>query len=79
MAIKLIIDPENGRITEANEAACVFYGYDSKTLTSMTIMEINTLSDEGVRREMDRAKREGWFFFNFRHRLASGKVRDYEP
>lgn len=77
-AIKLIINPENGRIIEANDAATVFYGYDSKTLTSMTITEINALSDDDVQREMRQAREANQLYFEFRHRLASGEVRDVE-
>jgi len=77
-AIKLIINPESGRIMEANNAACIFYGYDSETLTSMTIMEINITSNEVVQREMELATAENRLYFEFRHRLASGEVRDVE-
>ncbi len=77
LAIKLIIDPKNGRIAEANEAASIFYGYDKETLTSMNISEINTLSKEEIRERMERAAGSR-LYFNFRHRLASGEIRDVE-
>ncbi len=78
LAVKLIIDPADGRITAANEAACRFYGYDAQTLTSLQVMDINILSEEEVRQEMERTKTEERLFFNFRHRLASGEIRDVE-
>jgi PAS domain S-box-containing protein len=77
-AIKLIINPSDGQIIQANEAACEFYGYDAQTLTSMQIMEINTASDEEVHQEMEDAKLEKRLYFNFGHRLASGEIRDVE-
>ncbi len=77
-AIKLIIDPADGRIIEANQAAYQFYGYDAQTLTSLRVADITALPDEEVQEAMERAKKEEQLFFNFRHRLASGEIRDVE-
>jgi PAS domain S-box-containing protein len=77
-AVKLIVDPVDGRIIEFNAAAQSYYGYDSEALAALRIMDINTLSDEEVRREMKRAECEDRLFFRFRHRLATGEVRDVE-
>ena len=77
-AVKLIIDPRDGRIVEANQAAVRFYGYDYTTLTQMKISEINTLSEEDVKREMENARGKERLHFNFRHRLVSGEIRDVE-
>ena len=76
--VKLIINPVDGQIVEANQAAARFYGYDYATLTQMRITDINTLSEAEVKQEMERARREERLFFNFRHRLASGEIRDVE-
>ncbi len=78
VAVKLILDPDSGRIVDANAAACSFYGYDKPTLLSMHITDINTLPPEAVRAEMQHAGHEERLFYNFRHRLASGEVRDVE-
>ncbi|MCI5223462.1 MAG: PAS domain S-box protein, partial [Candidatus Electrothrix sp. AR4] len=78
MAVKLIIDPADGRIIEANQAAAVYYGYPVDRLVSMRITDINQLSPDEVRDEMVRAKREERLYFNFRHKLASGAIRDVE-
>jgi len=78
MAVMLIIDPSDGRIIDANEAAHRFYGYDAQTLTSMRIMDINTLPDKEIWQEMELAKMEERNFFNFHHRLASGNIREVE-
>ncbi len=77
-AVKLIIDTVDGRIVETNEAARNFYGYDAETLTSMRIMDINTLSEEQIQQEMALAETAQRIFYNFRHRLASGEIRDVE-
>ncbi|WP_456386239.1 PAS domain-containing hybrid sensor histidine kinase/response regulator [Desulfolithobacter sp.] len=77
-SIMLIIDPGSGRIIDANPAACRYYGYSHKELTSMSISDINTLAEEEVFEEMSKAKSEKRNHFLFRHRLASGETRDVE-
>jgi PAS domain S-box-containing protein len=75
-AVKLLIDPEDGRILEANEAAAAFYGWSREELERMRIDEINTLSPEQIREEMARVRRHERIHFEFRHRRADGSVRD---
>ena len=77
-AVKLIIDAEDGRIVEANNAAVIFYGYDIETLKAMSISEINILPEHQIREEMQSAERNEKLYFNFRHKLKSGKIRDVE-
>ncbi len=78
MAVKLIIDPADGTIVEANQAAAFYYGYSVDRLVAMRITDINQLSPEEVRAEMARAEQEERLYFNFRHKLASGEIRDVE-
>lgn len=75
---QLIIDPSDGAIVDANPAAAAYYGYPVAVLRTMTIAAINTLSPEEVAAEMARARREQRNHFRFRHRLASGELRDVE-
>ena len=77
-AVKIILDPENGRIIDANPAAAKFYGWSEDELKRMKIYDINTLQPEETDREMKRAADEGKIHFEFRHRLADGTVRDVE-
>jgi PAS domain S-box-containing protein len=77
-AVMLLIDPETSCIVDANPAACKFYGYSEKELKSMRIIDINTLSEEEVFREMAYASMEKRNHFNFRHRLSNGEIRDVE-
>ncbi|MCK9239097.1 PAS domain-containing sensor histidine kinase [Desulfocurvus sp.] len=74
----LLLDPDTGRIEEANARACLFYGYSREALGAMTIMEINALPPGVVLREMEAARRAQRTFFRFRHRLASGELREVE-
>jgi PAS domain S-box-containing protein len=77
-SVMLVIDPENADIVDANPAACSFYGWSQKELTSMKITDINMLSNEQVFTEMERAKSEKRQHFFFRHRLANEEIRDVE-
>lgn len=77
-AVELLIDPDDGSIIEANHAAAAYYGYSREQLKQMRISEINTLTQEEVAEEMRRAREEENDYFIFRHRLASGMVRDVE-
>lgn len=77
-SMMLVIDPESGKIVDANNVAVEFYGYPRQTLVSLLISQINTLQPEEIYQERQRALREERSYFSFRHRLASGEVRDVE-
>lgn len=77
-AVMLLIDPENGKIVDANQAACSYYGYEKDALLRLRISDINTLSREEVAQEMKRAHSQSRDHFFFRHRLADGRIRDVE-
>jgi PAS domain S-box-containing protein len=77
-AVKLLIDPVDGRIVEANPAACSFYGYEESTLKSLRISDINTLSKEEIRAKMFNTFEMGKGHYHFRHRVAGGEIRDVE-
>jgi len=75
-AVKLLIDPDTGSIVEANAAAERFYGWSCAQLQQMRIQDINTLSPEQVKAEIEKARTAQRIHFEFRHRLANGSVRD---
>jgi two-component system cell cycle sensor histidine kinase/response regulator CckA len=77
-AIKLLIDPATGTIVDANEAAVRFYGWPLPELRGRTITSINTLPPDEVRARMQQAGAGERSWFQFRHRTASGEVRDVE-
>lgn len=74
----LLIDPTDGCIVDANPAAESFYGWPRDILTSKSIQEINTLSQAEVARQMENAREFNRNIFHFRHRVASGAIRDVE-
>lgn len=77
-SVMLLIDPSDGRLLAANDAAVHFYGWSADELTARTVLDLNLLTPEEVRREMEDAKAQRRAFFAFRHRTASGEVRDVE-
>ncbi|MCA9913731.1 MAG: PAS domain S-box protein, partial [Anaerolineae bacterium] len=77
-AIKMLIDPESGKIVQANQSAADYYGYDVSTLQRMFIHEINNLSEAEIRAEMKQAVAQERTIFQFRHKLASGEIRDVD-
>ena len=77
-AIMLLIDPESGRIMDANESATQFYGYSRSKLLSMRIEEINSLSADHVKIEFKLAAKEAKNYFIFNHRLSNGEKRIVE-
>lgn len=74
----LLIDPADGRIVDANAASEKYYGYTLIQLRGMNFAQINTMMSEEVVQEMAAAAQAKKVYFNFRHRLASGEVRDVE-
>ena len=77
-AAKLIIDPETGRIIDANHAACQYYGWAREKMQQMKISDINTLTPEEIKNEMEKAQNSKKFHVEFKHRLANGSIRDVE-
>ncbi len=77
-AAMLLIEPDSGQITDANEAAVRFYGYSLDQLRAMRIDQINQLPPEEVAAERRKAVREDKSLFVFPHRLAGGEVRFVE-
>ncbi len=77
-AVKLLIDPTDGRIVDANPAALELYGWPLEALRTMRISEINTLTADEVKAEMDDARTLRRRYFRFRHRTATGAVHAVE-
>lgn len=78
LSMMLTIDPADGRIVNANRAACEFYGYRHEELTSMHIGDLNCLSPQVIAAEMERARAQKCHHFRFKHQLASGEQRDVD-
>ncbi|MCE1158257.1 MAG: HD domain-containing protein [Spirochaetia bacterium] len=72
----LLVDPSTEKIIDANPAAETFYGWPRDSLLSMTVKDLNTLPGEELSLRIRMAKENESNLFHFKHRTASGDVRD---
>lgn len=78
-AIMLLINPDTGKIEDANLAACKYYGYSRHIFVNkIYIQNINTLSNKQIKNEMNNALKEKRNYFVFKHKLANDIIRDVE-
>ena len=77
-SIMLLIDPEDRRILEANNAALDFYGYSQEELLKLSINEINTLPEIIIQDSMESIKSHKDISFTFSHRLKNGDIKQVE-
>jgi len=78
MAIKLVIDPENFRIEDANPAAAEFYGYAIEELKGMDLSQINILSRKKLNSLISQTREQNLGFYSCPHRLSNGEIRFVE-
>ena len=77
-AVMLLIDPKTGQIEDANNAAVKYYGYKLDTLLKMKISQINTLTEDEIKAEMQRSIRAEKNYFEFKHRKSDGTIANVE-
>jgi PAS domain S-box len=77
-AVKLLIDPQTSQLVDANKAAAAYYGWPQEQLKTMHVSQINVNSPEQIDTEIKKAIKENKVFFEFKHRLANGDIRDVE-
>ena len=77
-AVMLLTDPETGTYVDANDAACVFYGYTHDKLVTLRISDLNTLEEASIQHELQMALSGEQRVFDFKHRLSNGQLRDVE-
>ena len=77
-AVQLIIDHETARIIDANHAAAKFYGWPVEELRRMSMRDINILSVEQAKQEIEKQRLSGQVPLLFKHRRADGSVCDVE-
>jgi len=77
-AVKVLIDPESGRVVDANAAAQTYYGYCFDRNAATGIQQVSLMEAEPLSALMRRSATGEQQFFRSRHRLASGEVREVE-
>lgn len=74
-AIMLMMEPASGMILDANPAACNFYGYTRDEILRLRIQDINTLSENEVKKQLQSIINKTQNYFLMSHRLKNGQVR----
>ncbi|TVQ89042.1 MAG: PAS domain-containing sensor histidine kinase [Bacteroidetes bacterium] len=77
-AVMLIVDPQSGKIQDANRAAINYYGYNKETLLSMNISDITARTAEQKETETESASHENRPFYYLQHKLQDGSIKDVE-
>ncbi|NUN69701.1 MAG: PAS domain S-box protein [Bacteroidetes bacterium] len=77
-AMKMLLDPENGRIVDANRSASEFYGWSHAELLGMTIFDLNIAPRGEVQGLMSGVVNNQLKHFLVKHRKRDGTVRDME-
>ncbi|MHC1754643.1 MAG: PAS domain S-box protein [Methanosarcina sp.] len=77
-AVTLLVDPLNYRIVDANNPACIYYGYTYEEMTTKKINDINMFSQERNREISQQVFSEKKGHFYSCHKLASGEIRYVE-
>lgn len=75
-AVKLLIDPESGKISDANLSAAEFYGWSREELKQMNISQINMLDKEDVKKLLAIASEHQRNYFEFKHKISNEEIRD---
>ncbi|PKL88226.1 MAG: hypothetical protein CVV23_11400 [Ignavibacteriae bacterium HGW-Ignavibacteriae-2] len=73
-AVKLLVEPEQGLIIDANGRACEFYGYTLHELRRKKIIEINKLTEQEVIEEYKRQKVEERDYFINKQQVFDGTI-----
>jgi PAS domain S-box-containing protein len=77
-AVMYLLNPDNGNIIDANQAALAYYGYTRSEFQAMNICKINQMNQIEIEKNLELAKDGQRMYFEFRHCLANGEVSDVE-
>ena len=77
-AVKMLVDPHDGSIQDANHAAARFYGYPREKLKEMTLYQINVDKGEDILSQSSSSQEQGGLSGQFEHVLSSGEKRSVQ-
>ena len=73
--VMLIVDPEECRILDCNDASCRFYGYSREELIGLSTFDVNMTPPEEIKRHLLRVRDGERSSFVFFHRLKDRSLR----
>jgi PAS domain S-box-containing protein len=77
-AAKIMIDPENGLIVEANKAAASLYGWPVQQLTQMNIRDLDPFADKRIEELLTNVNDNTSLNLEIKHQKANNTVFDVE-
>ena len=77
-SVMLLIDPADGAVLDANEAAAAFYGYPRERLRTLHVTDLNPMPPEEIKKIIAAVPVRGGRRFETCHRRADGTLRDVE-
>jgi PAS domain S-box-containing protein len=77
-SVYLLIDPADGSIKDANEAAENFYGFSLLELTSMKLGQISTLNHDDLKKAKLESINDSLKLFKSKHRVSDGSIKEVE-
>ena len=77
-AIMFLVEPRTLEIVDANYAAEKFYGFERNVLVQKNLHDLSAMTDEELRKEIQRSRKRERDFSVFKHTLANGQIRDVE-
>ncbi len=78
LAVMMLVDPQTKKIVDANAAAVKFYKYPKQELLQKSMYDINLLPPEEIDKKMKEAIINKSNYLSFRHKIASGIIKDVE-
>lgn len=77
-AVMILINPDTGKVVDANESSQKFYEYSYDKLISLSLYDLSVKSKNDLKVEIEKSSCGEKSFFICKHKIAGGKVRDVE-
>lgn len=74
----LIVDPQTAAILDANESACIFYGYSHTDFIQNKILDLAAIPVEEAWQRIQKISSGEITHMSSQHRVNSGEIRDVE-
>ncbi|MDK2955270.1 MAG: two-component system, sensor histidine kinase and response regulator [Desulfovibrionales bacterium] len=74
----ILVDPENGVIANANQAACTFFGCSQNQLRTLKLSELTSRPAEEIQRTLRLAAEADHMHFQFQYALPDGPRKEAE-
>jgi PAS domain S-box-containing protein len=76
--IMLLIEPDTGKIIDANKSACLYYGYSKEIILSLNISDINILNKKELEKALQESKSGKIKHLLFKHKKSDGSISPVE-